>query len=201
MSSYNIPLERCRFEIEVKRSRFIATANYVPTVDAAKAFVREIREAMPDASHHVYAFKVGYGTSVQEGMSDDGEPSGTSGPPILAILRGADIGDIAIVVTRYFGGTKLGKGGLVRAYSDAAHGVLDLLIVEERIEKQLVIFEFDYAYFNRVRQSLGELGGEIIEESFTTHVVLHVQLPVNNVPDAKQAIMNITSGKSSIHLA
>jgi putative IMPACT (imprinted ancient) family translation regulator len=75
---------------------------------------------MPNASHHVYAFRVGHGNSIIEGMSDDGEPTGTAGPPVLAVLRGTQIGDIIVIVTRYFGGTKLGTGGLVRAYPEAA---------------------------------------------------------------------------------
>ena len=90
------------------------------TVKEAKAFLAAVRAEMPDANHHVYAYRVGFGNSVIEGMSDDGEPSGTSGPPVLAVLRGSGIGDVIVVVTRYFGGTKLGTGGLVRAYSDAA---------------------------------------------------------------------------------
>src|SRR5690348_4882092 len=118
MTRYRIPAATTRIEHEVSRSRFIATLGNAATVEAARGFIAEIRAEMPDASHHVYAFKVGYGSSVTEGLSDDGEPTGTAGPPVLAVLRGADIGDAALVVTRYFGGTKLGTGGLVRAYSD-----------------------------------------------------------------------------------
>src|SRR5947209_14285779 len=114
--AYLIPTATTRIEQEVSRSHFIATLAKVESVAAARAFIASIRAEMPDASHHVYAFKVGYGSSVNEGLSDDGEPSGTSGPPVLAVLRGTDIGDVVLVVTRYFGGTKLGTGGLSRAY-------------------------------------------------------------------------------------
>src|SRR3954469_1102863 len=119
MPSYRIPAATTRIENEVSRSRFIATLANAPSFQEARDFIASIRAEMPDANHHVYAFKVGYGSSVIEGMSDDGEPSGTAGPPVLAVLRGADIGDAVLVVTRYFGGTKLGTGGLVHAYGDA----------------------------------------------------------------------------------
>src|SRR5512142_772503 len=124
MSSYFVPASTVRAEHEVSRSRFIATLSNTATVQEARAFIAAVRAEMPDATHHVYAFKVGYGASVTEGLSDDGEPTGTSGPPVLAVLRGAEVGDVAIVITRYFGGTKLGTGGLVRAYSDAARAAV-----------------------------------------------------------------------------
>jgi uncharacterized YigZ family protein len=117
MTRYLIPAGTVRVETEVSRSRFIATLGMAETAEAARAFIAGVRAEMPDASHHVYAFRVGYGASVIEGLSDDGEPSGTSGPPIMAVLRGAPVGDVVLVVTRYFGGTKLGTGGLVRALS------------------------------------------------------------------------------------
>src|SRR5690606_7514798 len=91
---YPIPARTTRIENVVVNSRFIATAARADSVDEAKAFIQSIRAEMPDATHHVYAFKIGYGGSIIEGMSDDGEPSGTSGPPVLAVLRGAEIGDI-----------------------------------------------------------------------------------------------------------
>ena len=135
MDGYPVPAETIRIENVVVNSRFIATIGPAASVDEAKAFIAEMRAAMPDASHHVYAYKVGFGGSVTEGMSDDGEPSGTSGPPILAVLRGANLGDVVIVVTRYFGGTKLGTGGLVRAYGNAARAALQGLPTRLRFPK------------------------------------------------------------------
>ncbi len=99
MSRYQVPKARHRIEIRVSNSRFITTAAPAFTVKEAQDFIRAIRTEMPDATHHVYAFKIGYGASVSEGMSDDGEPSGTSGPPTLAHLRGAEIADTVIVTT------------------------------------------------------------------------------------------------------
>src|SRR5512134_2891681 len=111
---HRIPAGQHRTDIVVVNSRFITTIAPAAMPEDAKRFIASIRAEMPDASHHVYAFRAGYGNSVIEGMSDDGEPSGTAGPPTLAVLRGAGIGDIVLVTTRYFGGTKLGTGGLVR---------------------------------------------------------------------------------------
>ena len=132
MSAYLIPTETATIELMVKNSRFTAVAGRTNSVEEAKAFIRSIRNDMPGATHYVYAFKIGFGSSVTEGMSDDGEPSGTSGPPVLAVLRGSGIGDITIVVVRFFGGTKLGTGGLVSAYSAAAKMVLEQLKTEEK---------------------------------------------------------------------
>src|SRR5260221_4857347 len=105
---YRVPVASVRVDHEVSRSRFIASLANAPTVQSARETIAAIRAEMPDASHHVYVFKVGYGASVIEGLSDDGEPTGTAGPPVMAVLRGAEIGDTVIVVTRYFGGIKLG---------------------------------------------------------------------------------------------
>ena len=127
MKQYPIPARRTRTEIEVLRSRFIATAAPVFSVDEARDFVNSVKDEFADASHNVPAFLVGYGPSVTAHCSDDGEPSGTAGRPALAVLQGSGLGDIAVVVTRYFGGTKLGTGGLVRAYGDAVKAVLAIL--------------------------------------------------------------------------
>src|ERR671921_1142335 len=94
-----------------------------------------IRAEMPDAAHHVYAYIVGHGATTTLGMSDDGEPSGTAGRPVMAVLKGSGLGDVALVITRYFGGTLLGTGGLVRAYGDAAKAVLAILPRTEKIER------------------------------------------------------------------
>ncbi|MFN2242462.1 MAG: IMPACT family protein, partial [Anaerolineae bacterium] len=116
MDRYPIPARETRTEIQVLNSRFIATAAPVFSVEEAKAFVTRIRDEFADATHNVPAYLVGYGASVVAHCTDDGEPSGTAGRPALAVLRGSGLGDVAVVVTRYFGGTKLGTGGLVRAY-------------------------------------------------------------------------------------
>src|SRR5690606_40057186 len=99
---YPIPAQTTRVELRIVNSRFIATAGEARTVEEAKAFIDAIREEFHDATHNVYAYRVGYGATVTEGMSDDGEPAGTAGRPALTVLRGADLGDVVVVVTRYF---------------------------------------------------------------------------------------------------
>ena len=119
-----IPSGSARIELRVVNSRFIGSAGPAHSVEQAKAFITAIRAEMPDASHHVYAYIIGHGATTTLGMSDDGEPSGTAGRPALAILRGSGLGDVVLVITRYFGGTLLGTGGLVHAYGDTARACL-----------------------------------------------------------------------------
>ena len=192
---YRVPIGFHRIETEVARSRFIASVDRVDTVEAARAFLAQIRAEMPDASHHVYGFRVGFGSSVTEGMSDDGEPSGTAGPPVLSILRGSDIGDIAVVVTRYFGGTKLGTGGLVRAYSEATHVALNSLPIEDKIEKRLVGVEVPYSLYEQTKLLLAEHDGVLDDEDFAGDVTLMVTFPLSNIPAFSDAIRELSAGK------
>lgn len=198
MKPYPIPARTTRTENVVVNSRFIATAARADTVDEAKAFIQSIRAEMPDATHHVYAFKIGYGGSVTEGMSDDGEPSGTSGPPVLAVLRGAEIGDIVVVVTRYFGGTKLGTGGLVRAYGGAAKEVLAALPLELKVEKALVGMTVEYTYYERLKLTLEAHQAEIAHEDFAADVTVFARLPADQVPSLSDALQNLTAGQSEL---
>lgn len=195
---YPIPARTTRIENVVVNSRFIATAARADSVDEAKAFIQSIRAEMPDATHHVYAFKIGYGGSIIEGMSDDGEPSGTSGPPVLAVLRGAEIGDIVVVVTRYFGGTKLGTGGLVRAYGGAAKDVLAALPVELKIEKALVGMTVEYSYYDRLKLLLEAHHAQIVSEDFAADVTVFARLPADEVPALSDALQNLTAGQSEL---
>ncbi len=192
---YLIPDGFHRIETEVARSRFIASVGFTPTVDDAKAFLGQIRAEMPDASHHVYAFRVGYGASVVEGMSDDGEPSGTAGPPVLAVLRGSKIGDITIVVTRYFGGTKLGTGGLVRAYSEAAHVALNSLATTLKIEKRLLGIEIPYSLYNQVKLLIEAHHGTIEEELFEADITLMIRFALDDIPAFADALRDLSNGK------
>lgn len=192
---YHIPVETMRIEIEVVRSRFIATAGKVISVDQTKQFLSSIRAEMPDASHHVYAFRIGYGNSVTEGMSDDGEPTGTAGPPVLAVVRGRDIGDVIVVVTRYFGGTKLGTGGLVRAYSEAAQMVLQELKTELKVEKQSLSMEVPYNIYQRVRSLIESSQGIVIDEVFEGNVTITATFPTSSISDFERALSDASSGR------
>ncbi|MBZ0309513.1 MAG: YigZ family protein, partial [Anaerolineae bacterium] len=158
--------------------RFITTIGITTSTDEFKQFLQVVRAEMPDATHHVYAFRVGYGNSVIEGMSDDGEPAGTAGPPTLSVLRGTDIGDITIITTRYFGGTKLGTGGLVRAYTESAQTGLSHLKTRLKIETLTVGIEIPYSLYEQVKRLIHASQGEINDETFTGKVVLIITFPV-----------------------
>jgi uncharacterized YigZ family protein len=194
-NDYRIPVGTHRTEIVVVNSRFITTISRVSSTEDVKTAQRAIRSEMPDANHHVYAFRVGYGNSVIEGMSDDGEPSGTAGPPVLAVLRGADIGDTLVVVTRYFGGTKLGTGGLVRAYSDAAREGLTTLPTELKIERRLVGVETPYTWYELIKRLVGEHEGVIQGEDFAGDVTLMAVFPLERVPGFTAAVIETTAGR------
>ncbi len=192
---YLIPLGFHRTYTEVAKSRFITSVDVAPTAEEARAFISKIRAEMPDASHHVYGFRAGFGGSVVEGMSDDGEPSGTSGPPVLAVLRGSGIGDIVMVITRYFGGTKLGTGGLVRAYSEAAHVALNNLTTEQKIEKQLLGIETPYALFEQIKLLIIAHNGEIEDETFAADVTLIVRFASVHVQAFTIELRDLSAGR------
>lgn len=191
---YLVPAQTHRVETAVSNSRFYTTIGRVTTVQEAKAFLAAVRAEMPDATHHVYAYRVGFGNSVIEGMSDDGEPSGTSGPPVLAVLRGSGIGDVIVVVTRYFGGTKLGTGGLVRAYGDSARAGLATLPTERKIEKMLLGIDLPYHYFEQVKRLVGQHGGTLDEESFAAMVTILTSFPVDRVDAFTTDLTELTAG-------
>jgi uncharacterized YigZ family protein len=192
---YLVPAGFHRIETEVARSRFIASVDRAATAEEARAFIAAIRAEMPDASHHVYAFRAGYGQTVTEGMSDDGEPTGTAGPPVLAVVRGREIGDVVLVVTRYFGGTKLGTGGLVRAYSEAASIALNTVKTEEKIDKRLLGIEVSYSLFQPVKDLVLAHSGEIEDETFTGDVTILARFPVSQIPALTEELREISAGR------
>lgn len=192
---YLVPAAWQRTETTVANSRFIATVDRVESVEQAKAFLAQIRAEMPDASHHVYAYRVGYGNSVIEGVSDDGEPSGTAGPPVLTVLRGTKIGDVIIVVTRYFGGTKLGTGGLVRAYTESAHIAFNALATEPKIKKYILGIEAPYPLYKSIRHLIDNSGGKVLDESFMTDVSIMVEFPEVVVPQFTHDLSELTAGQ------
>ncbi|PJF25913.1 MAG: YigZ family protein [Phototrophicales bacterium] len=193
-SSYHIPKTTCRIEHLVLGSRFIATAGYAPSVERARALLQGIRAEMPDASHHVYAFRVGFGSSVIEGMSDDGEPAGTAGPPVLSVIRGSPIGDLIIVVTRYFGGKKLGTGGLVRVYTQAAQAVLAELPTVENVPTILFQIALPYSIFTRVEQRVQLYDATIIDKSFDENVKLLISMPMKTYETFRAELRDLSQG-------
>lgn len=192
---YFIPTGPARTESMARNSRFIATIDHTPTVDAAKALVVSVRAAFPDATHHVHGYVVGYGASVMEGMSDDGEPSGTAGRPVLAVVRGSGLGDLCVVVTRYFGGTLLGTGGLVKAYGDAAKSVLAVVGRVEKIEQISVALTVPYSAYDSAKLWIAAHHGVVNDETFAADVRLALTLPVDDLAAFRATVQDRTNGQ------
>jgi uncharacterized YigZ family protein len=195
---YPIPAAETRTEIRVSNSRFIATIAHTPTVEAAKEFIARMRGEFADATHNVFAYVVGYGATTTLGMSDDGEPGGTAGRPALAVLRGSGLGDATVVVTRYFGGTLLGTGGLVRAYGDAVRAVLDVLPRAEKIEKRQLMLTIPYTAYELVKRLVAAHSGEIQHEDFAVEVTLTLSFAVEDVAAFVDALNELTAGQAEL---
>lgn len=193
-----IPSGRARVEIKVSNSRFLASAGPCASVAEARAFIAEVRAELPDATHHVYAYIVGHGATTTLGMSDDGEPSGTAGRPVLSVLRGSGLGDVVLVVTRYFGGTLLGTGGLVHAYGDAARAVLEALPREEKIERRTLRVRVGYAAYETAGRLIAAHSGSVSAEEFAADVTLRVLLPLAQVGPLCRALTEATAGQAQI---
>jgi uncharacterized YigZ family protein len=191
---YLLPAEEVRHELTVSNSRFIASLAPVPSVEEAKAFVARIRKEFADATHNVPAYLIGGGNSVIEYCSDDGEPSGTAGRPALAVLRGSGLGDIGVVVTRYFGGTLLGKGGLVRAYTEATQLVVQAVSRARRVTVHLVVLALPYPLLERVRLLATRHNGQITDETFAADVTMTLRFPVDEFSDFQAALQELSSG-------
>ncbi|MCY4246257.1 MAG: YigZ family protein, partial [Chloroflexi bacterium] len=176
-----VPAQTIRSELVIRRSRFLTTIAPVATVACARDFLAGVRAEMPEASHHVYGFRVGFGKTVTEGMSDDGEPTGTAGPPTLAVLRGSGIGDIALVTTRYFGGAKLGTGGLVRAYTEAAQLALEELATELKVERRAVGIELPYSLYTIVLRMIAAHHGNVEDEVFDGQALLVARFTLDDL--------------------
>jgi len=194
MKRYPIPAQEARAEIEVLHSRFIACAAPAFGVEQARAFIAGIKNEFADATHHVPVYLVGYGSSVTAHCSDDGEPAGTAGRPALAVLQGSGLGDVVVVIVRYFGGTKLGTGGLVRAYSDAMRAVLALLPRAEKIPTHTVMLAFPYPYFERIRLLVAAHRGQILDEDFAADVTVTARFAVEYFAGFQQALSELTRG-------
>ena len=194
---YLVPVETVRTELIIKKSRFLTTIQRATAVSAARESIAALRAAMPDANHHVYAFRVGFGKSVTEGMSDDGEPKGTAGPPTLAVVRGSDVGDILLVTARYFGGTKLGTGGLVRAYTESAQEALRELRTELKVERQLVGIELPYSFYDIVKLMIERHNGTIEDETFEVQVLVIARFIVPDLQRFSTELRERTAGKVS----
>jgi uncharacterized YigZ family protein len=195
MSSYPVPLHEIRRELTISNSRFISSLTPSFSVEEAKAFIQRIKAEFPNASHHVPAYLIGYGDSVIAYCSDAGEPSGTAGRPTLAVLQGSGLGDVTVVVTRYFGGTKLGTGGLVRAYAQAVRLAVEDVPRAQRVLTHTLMLAFPYTYLERIRLMVASMGGNILDEQFAADVTMTVRLKVERLEGFQSKLNDLTNGK------
>lgn len=191
---YSIPLAEIRRDQVVVNSRFIATLAPVFSIDEARAFIARIKKEFSDASHNVPAYIIGGGNTVMEYFSDDGEPSGTAGRPALAVLRGSGLGDVAVVVTRYFGGTRLGTGGLVKAYTESTQMVVNVVERGRRVPVHVVMVAIPYHFLERVRLRVARQHGEILDEEFTGDVTMTLQFPVDSFQAFQNELREMSAG-------
>ena len=182
-------------EFEEKKSIFISHARHIETTEQAIEFVKQIKEKYPDATHNVYAYMVGKSNTR---YSDDGEPSGTAGMPVLDIIRKTGFTDAAIVVTRYFGGTLLGTGGLVRAYSESAR----LAVINAGIATYDDFTEFEiscnYSDYQKISNELEKYSVITDDSIFTDNVLLCLAISESNFEAFAKKIEEITSARASL---
>jgi uncharacterized YigZ family protein len=192
---YLIPLNEIRREQVVVNSRFIATLAPALSTDEARAFISRIKKEFADASHNVPAYIIGGGNTVTEYFSDDGEPAGTSGRPALTVLRGSGLGDVAVVVTRYFGGTLLGTGGLVKAYTEATQSVVNAVGRGRRVPVYLAMAAIPYNLLERVRLMVTRNQGEVLGEEYAADITMTLQFPVESFDDFQNELRELSAGK------
>lgn len=182
-------------EIVEKKSRFIAAAAPVCSEEEALKFIESVRKKYWDARHHCYAYVIGEHGELKR-FSDDGEPGGTAGKPILEVITGEEIRNVVLVVTRYFGGTLLGTGGLVRAYSSAAKEGLASSVIITKIPGVKLHIDTDYTGLGKIQYILGQRGLGALDASYTEKVELRVLIPEKILEDVKAEITESTNGQA-----
>lgn len=184
-------------EIVEKKSRFIAEVYPVASEEEAFAHLEEVRKRYWDARHHCWAYVIGRNPA-SERMSDDGEPAGTAGKPILEVIRGKELTDVFVVVTRYFGGTLLGTGGLVRAYTAAALEGLANSEIITRIHGFKLRITTDYTGLGKIQYILGQRGMHVLDTVYTDKVEIYVFVPDDEENALRKEIMEGTNGQAAM---
>jgi uncharacterized YigZ family protein len=193
---YPIPAKRFRSEVEVLRSRFITTVQDVTTQAEAQTFVAALKAEFPDANHNCWAYLIGPpGSTDRIGLSDDGEPHGVAGRPMLTTLQHSGLGDTVVVVTRYFGGIKLGKGGMVKAYTLAVQTALEQLQRTERITWVALTATFDYSLATPLERRLPEFEVESLATEYSDKVCIRLRLPEEQVRGFEKMFTDLTAGQ------
>jgi uncharacterized YigZ family protein len=184
-------------EIVVSRSRFLCVVERVEDEISARGVIEEARRSHWDARHHCSAFVLGPDRAVER-SSDDGEPPGTGGAPMLDVLRRRELSEVVAVVTRWFGGTLLGTGGLSRAYADAVRAALDVATLVQRVEQELCEVTVDLAAAGRLEHELRSRGARVLHIDYTDLATLSLAVPAIAVPIAEEIVAELTEGRAAL---
>jgi uncharacterized YigZ family protein len=199
VTRYPIPARVHRVQEVIRRSRFVTSLAWAPDADAAHAFVERVRREHPDATHHCWAFVAGPpGSTSSVGMSDAGEPHGTAGRPMLTALLHGGVGDIVAVCSRWYGGTKLGTGGLSRAYSGGVTLALETLPTEEKVPRVPVRVTVGYPWVDGLQRLLDEVEAVVTEEEYGAEVRYAVEVPEERVGELEGRVAELTSGEGRV---
>ena len=199
LKKYKTILNQAEAEIIEKKSRFIATVRPVKDEDEARAFIDEMKKKYWNATHNVFAYQIGDRNEIQR-CSDDGEPQGTAGKPVLDVLAGEDIKNTAIVVTRYFGGTLLGTGGLVRAYGKSAkEGILSAGVAEMVLYRKFSIVT-DYPTSGKIQYEILQDGHIIHDTIYTENVEFIVLTEADFADSFNSKMIDVSNGKAQINM-
>lgn len=199
MSSYKTLHDFGSDEIIIEKSTFIGYAKPIKTEEEAVEFVNEIKKKHKDATHNVWAYTVGENMNIQR-YSDDGEPQGTAGIPTLEVIKKEDLRDIVVVVTRYFGGIKLGAGGLVRAYTKGAKIGIEAGIIIEKVKYTDVKIKIEYNQLGKIQNEIMSLGFTVKDTIYGEDVEIIVYSKVEDVESLKSRIIDITSATADISI-
>ncbi len=184
-----------QYEQDIKGSLFICTIARADSIEGARNAISFIQQKYSDATHNCWAFQVDVPKSTAKvGYSDDGEPHGTAGKPMLLQLQYCDIGELVAVVTRYFGGTKLGTGGLVRAYQGSVADALQSLPTTRKIEKNTIKITLDYNYSSLLHRIQSRYELSIINEQFATDITYTIEIPTDKIDDFLKEVQSATNG-------
>ena len=198
-AGYSIPAAPLELSEEIKKSRFITFIAHTPTVEAAKAWINEIKQLHPGARHHCWAFVAGAPQDSQAyGFSDDGEPSGTAGKPMLAQLMGSGLGEIAAVVVRYYGGVLLGTGGLVKADGGGVGAALKRLESQVSHQQTPSLIQCDYTDMGAVEALLSSHHGQVLDADYGVRVTLQVAWESSVWSQVDRELTDRTHGRVSL---
>lgn len=197
INSYKTIYKGGKGEVVEKKSRFIASVSPVETEEAALAFIEAEKKKYWDARHHCFAYVIGAEGKLMR-ASDDGEPQGTAGRPMLDVLLGMELRNVCVVVTRYFGGTLLGTGGLVRAYSKGVQEAVAGSIVIEKKRARILLVRSDYSNVGKVQYIAGQNGIVMLNSAFTNEVTFRFLVPVEETKGFKKELAEKTNGKAGL---